>query len=69
MSYRDKTWQEIFKHELEVIEDKEILKILDNVFKEVLECHKWLPAASSGKYHPKCDLGEGGLIRHSKVVF
>ena len=69
MSYRDKTWQEIFKHELEVIEDKEILKILDNVFKKVLECHKWLPASSSGKYHPKCDLGEGGLIRHSKVVF
>lgn len=69
MSYRDKTWQEIFAHELSVIEDEEILKILDNVFKEVLDCHKWLPASSSGKYHPKCDLGDGGLIRHSKIVF
>lgn len=24
-----------------------------------------VPASSSGKYHPKDDLGEGGLVRHS----
>ena len=69
MSYKDKTWQEIFHHELSLIKDENVLKILDNVFKEVKECHKWLPASSSGKYHPKCDLGDGGLIRHSKIVF
>lgn len=29
----------------------------------------WLvPASSSGKYHPECDLGEGGLVRHSLMV-
>lgn len=26
------------------------------------------PASSSGKYHPQSDLGEGGLIRHTKIV-
>lgn len=25
-------------------------------------------ASSSGKYHPECSLGEGGLLRHTKVV-
>lgn len=25
-------------------------------------------ASSSGKYHPMCDLGDGGLIRHTKIV-
>ena len=25
-------------------------------------------ASSSGKYHPECDLGEGGLVRHSIMV-
>lgn len=28
-----------------------------------------VPASSSGKYHPEFALGEGGLLRHSKVVF
>lgn len=27
-----------------------------------------VPASSSGKYHPECDLGEGGLVRHSIMV-
>ena len=27
-----------------------------------------VPASSSGKYHPKIDLGDGGLVRHSIAV-
>ena len=27
-----------------------------------------IPASTTGKYHPKSDLGEGGLLRHSKAV-
>lgn len=27
-----------------------------------------IPASSSGKYHPECDFGEGGLVRHSIMV-
>lgn len=28
-----------------------------------------IPASSSGKYHPVTDLGEGGLVRHSLMVY
>ena len=27
-----------------------------------------VPASSTGKYHPKFSLGEGGLVRHTKVA-
>ena len=27
-----------------------------------------VPASSSGKYHPPFDLGDGGLVRHTRVV-
>lgn len=67
--YTKKSWQEIFQPELSQIENQEVLKILDNVFNKILPQHKLLPASSSGKYHPLSDLGAGGLIRHSKVVF
>ena len=34
-----------------------------------LPAYFWVtPASTSGKYHPKCDLGEGGLVRHSIMV-
>ena len=40
---------------------KELINKLPNYF--------WVVAASSsGKYHPKCDLGAGGLVRHSVMV-
>ena len=40
---------------------KELINKLPNYF--------WVVAASSsGKYHPKCDLGTGGLVRHSVMV-
>lgn len=39
----------------------EMMDKLPNYFWEV-------PASSSGKYHPECDLGDGGLIRHSLMV-
>jgi hypothetical protein len=28
----------------------------------------WIPASSSGKYHPACSRGNGGLVIHSKRV-
>jgi hypothetical protein len=43
-----------------------------NFVKEVLEscndANAVGPASASGKYHPTSDLGEGGLIRHTKIV-
>lgn len=57
-----------FKNQVEKISNekwkkgcKELVKKLPNYF--------WVVAASSsGKYHPKCDLGNGGLVRHSIMV-
>ena len=40
---------------------KKILDLLPDYFYEVA-------ASSTGKYHPKCSLGEGGLVRHTKVA-
>ena len=54
----------------------EIMKIEDEALRDAciqmvskIPDYFWkVPASSSGKYHPKCDLGEGGLVRHSIMV-
>lgn len=58
----------IFEREISYIKDnnyrdniKVLLKLLPDYFFEI-------PASSTGKYHPKYALGEGGLVRHTKVV-
>lgn len=40
---------------------KKLIEILPDYFFEV-------PASSTGKYHPKFSLGDGGLVRHTKVA-
>jgi len=55
---------------------KEIMKINDpklgmacvNLVQSVPEYFWTIPASSTGKYHPECDLGDGGLVRHSIMV-
>ena len=54
----------------------EVNRIYDNKLREacldmveVIPKYFWhIPASSSGKYHPACDLGDGGLVRHSIMV-
>lgn len=60
--------KDVFKLELSYIknahfrENAEILLgILPNYFFEI-------PASSTGKYHPSFSLGNGGLVRHTKVA-
>lgn len=56
--------------------DREINYIKDNNIKEsakilvkLLPDYFWhVEASSTGKYHPEFCLGDGGLVRHSKVV-
>ena len=59
---------DVFNTEINYIKDKRlrdnlviILNMLPDYFYEV-------PASSTGKYHPSFSLGEGGLVRHSKVA-
>ena len=59
---------EVFKKELSYIKNpkylndiKVIISLLPDYFFEV-------PASSTGKYHPSFSLGDGGLVRHTKVA-
>ena len=39
------------------------------VLQDLLPSYFWtMPASTTGKYHPDVELGEGGLLRHSKAV-
>ena len=60
--------KEVFKKELSYIKNSDyrnsaeiLLELLPDYFFEVA-------ASSTGKYHPKFALGEGGLVRHTKVA-
>lgn len=58
----------VFEKELTYIKDekyKENAKILINLLPDYFF---EIPASSTGKYHPKYALGDGGLVRHTKVV-
>ena len=58
----------VFEREINYIKKdsyKESLKILINLLPDYFF---EIPASSTGKYHPKYALGDGGLVRHTKVV-
>lgn len=57
-----------FKQEISYVKDeklKEDLKILINLLPDYFF---EIPASSTGKYHPDFTLGNGGLVRHTKVA-
>lgn len=57
-----------FKKEISYIKDSELkndLKILINLLPDYFF---EIPASSTGKYHPDFALGDGGLVRHTKVA-
>ena len=57
-----------FKKEINYIKNDLLKEITIKVLDSAPECIQTIPASSSGKYHPKADLGEGGLVRHIKTV-
>lgn len=59
----------LLRNEIAQIDDPDISSFVSKTLDtEVNPCHAWKPASSTGKYHPKFALGDGGLIRHIKVV-
>ena len=61
--------QEIFYDEINCLKDKELKQVLAKLV-DLLPDYFFKEAASStGKYHPKYALGEGGLLRHTKAAF
>lgn len=59
---------ELFTKEIGFITDETLQKIVADTLDASPECIQIIPASSSGKYHPKADLGDGGLVRHIRTV-
>ena len=52
--------KELFKKELAYIKDEKIRNSLILILEELPDYWFSVPASSTGKYHPKYALGEGG---------
>lgn len=69
IDYKNTSLELLLRNEIAQIDDIDISSFVTNALKnDVNPVHAWKPASSTGKYHPKFALGEGGLIRHIKVV-
>ena len=58
----------LFANELNYIHDPKIREFAKRLIEGAPEYFFHAPASSSGKYHPPFDLGEGGLVRHTRCV-
>ena len=63
-----KNKSEVFKKELERIKDDNIRKDTIYLLNKLPDYFYEMPASTTGKYHPKFSLNEGGLVRHVKVA-
>lgn len=69
IDYKNAPLTLLLRNEIAQIDDPDISSFVSKTLDtEVNPCHAWKPASSTGKYHPKFALGDGGLIRHIKVV-
>ena len=59
---------ELFLKELSYIKDDKYKESLKLILKSLPDYWYKVEASSTGKYHPKYALGEGGLLRHSKAA-
>lgn len=61
--------EEVFRSELALIHDPNIRAFILRVFDKLAPEYFWIaPASTSGKYHPAISLGEGGIVRHTKLA-
>ena len=59
----------IFQKELNQIHDPEIKQFVIDCFDKLCPDYFWTcPCSTTGKYHPQVSLGEGGLVRHTKLA-
>lgn len=59
---------DVFKTEINYIKDVEHKRIIENLLNNLPDYFYEIPASSTGKYHPSFSLGNGGLVRHTKVA-
>ena len=58
----------IFDTELSYIYDDRIRDSAKKLIGMLPDYFFHVPASSTGKYHPKCSNGEGGLVNHTKIA-
>lgn len=58
----------IFVNEINDIQDADLKKLAKSLIENADDYFFTVAASSSGKYHPPFDLGDGGLIRHTRCV-
>lgn len=59
---------EVFSRELELIADPQIRNWTMSTLENAPDNFFTAPASTTGKYHPPCTLGIGGLVVHTKRV-
>lgn len=59
---------ELFMTEINYIKNDNYKEDLKYLIENLPDYFFEIPASSTGKYHPEYALGEGGLLRHTKVV-
>jgi uncharacterized protein (DUF3820 family) len=58
----------LFINEINDIKDSNLRAFATELIASAPDYFFIVPASSSGKYHPPFDLGEGGLVRHTRCV-
>lgn len=58
----------LFVNELGDITEENLRKFAEELISNADEYFFTVAASTSGKYHPQFDLGEGGLVRHTRCV-
>ena len=59
---------ECFKDEIKYIKNKDYVEDFKTLIDLIPDYFFEVPASSTGKYHPKFSLGDGGLLRHTKAA-
>ena len=61
--------EQVFSEELTLIPNRDVRSFVIECFLKFAPDYFWTcPASTSRKYHPEISLGDGGLIRHTKLA-
>ena len=63
-----KSKTDCFKTEISYIKNKNYIESFKTLIDLIPDYFFEVPASSTGKYHPKFSLGDGGLLRHTKAA-
>lgn len=59
---------EPLRAEIDIIQSPYLRVLAEEVLLAAPKCFWSMPASSTGKYHPDFALGDGGLVRHTRMV-